>query len=77
MEDSSTKAVQYVAKHGLKCGNKASAYLHSYCSATITLSAKYRNTIMSPDITAVQTHFKNLGFLSFFKKPLKPEKLGF
>jgi len=26
---------------------------------------------------AVQTHFKNLGFLGYFKKPKEHEKLGF
>ena len=25
----------------------------------------------------VETHFKNLGFLGFLKKPKNPEKLGF
>ena len=34
-----------------------------------------RDAIVS--IRAAETHFKNLGFLGFFKKPKKPEKLGF
>ena len=44
-----------------------------------TLILKHRNNHMLYDhiIRAVETHFKNLGFLGFFKKPKKPEKLGF